>query len=267
METYLEKLVLTQPLRNPASREAMLALNLPAGSHGLDAGCGIGSHTLLLAETVAPGGRVTGLDLSDELLAHAREQAGQSDLLHQVVFRQGDVNSMPFDTDSFDWAWSADCIGHPTVGDPLTGVRELARVVRPGGKLAVLGYSTQMLLPGHPLLEARLNATASAVTHAARGQRPEDHFLRVLGLLRTAGLTEPRAHTVAGTVQAPLDEPMRRALLSLFAMLWGEMQASMSRADRKAYRRLTSPESPDFILGSADYYAFFTYSMFEGRVT
>ncbi len=42
---------------------------------GLDAGCGIGHHTLLLAEAVAPAGHVTGLDLSPEFLVHAREIA------------------------------------------------------------------------------------------------------------------------------------------------------------------------------------------------
>jgi len=69
METYRDKLVLAQPLRDPAIRQAIRALELPEGSRGLDAGCGIGSHTLLLAEVVGPGGHVTGLDLSAELVA------------------------------------------------------------------------------------------------------------------------------------------------------------------------------------------------------
>ena len=266
METYLDKLVLSHPLRDPAIRQAIRALELPAGSRGLDAGCGIGSLTLLLAEAVGPGGHVTGLDVSAEFVAHAQGLAEQSDLSEQVSFRQGNVNQLPFDDNTFDWAWSVDCVGHPTVGEPLTELEELARVVRPGGQVAILGYSSQMLLPGHSLLEARLNASASAMTSLSEGMAPEAHLLRALGWFREAGFAKPTARTIVGTVQAPLDDGIRRALISLFGMLWGEMQSKMIRGDRSDYRRLTDPESPDFILDSPDYYAFFTYSMFEGRV-
>ena len=78
METHFEKQELSIPLRDPAIREAIRMLNPPEGSEGLDAGCGIGSHTLLLAEAVGPGGHVTGLDLFAEFVTHAREQAKRS---------------------------------------------------------------------------------------------------------------------------------------------------------------------------------------------
>jgi SAM-dependent methyltransferase len=176
------------------------------------------------------------------------------------------VNELPFDDASFDWAWSVDCVGHISIGQPLDGLRELARVVRPGGRVALLGYSSQMLLPGYPMLEARLDATASATTILAAEIKPEAQFTRALGWFRAAGFAEPTARTVVGTVHAPLDDGVRRALISLFGMLWGEMQSKMTEADREEYLRLTEPESPDFILDTSDYYAFFTYSMFEGRV-
>jgi len=266
VETYLDKLVLSQPLRDPAIRHAIRALGLPEGSRGLDSGCGTGSHTLLLAEGVGPGGHVTGLDLSAELVAYAQALAEPSLLEKRVSFERGNVNELPFDDDTFDWAWSVDCVGHPTVGEPLTALQELLRVVRPGGRVVLLGYSTQMLLPGYPLLEARLNATASSMNCLAKGRKPEAHFLRALGWFRQVGLAEPTARTVVGTVYAPLSEEVRRALNSLFDMLWGGMQSKMAQADREEYLRLTDPESPDYILISSDYYAFFTYSMFEGRV-
>ncbi len=266
METYLEQLVLSDPLRDPVIRQAIRALELPVGSRGLDAGCGIGNHTLLLAEAVGSGGHVTGLDLSAEFVAHACGIAEQSDRSERVSFRQGNVNDLPFGDDAFDWAWSVDCVGHPTVGEPLAGIEELARVVKPGGRVAVLAYSSQMLLPGYPLLEARLNATASTLSFLAKGLKPEDHFQRALGWFRDAGLAEPRARTVVGTVQAPLDDGIRRALISMFGMVWGEMQSKMDKADREEYRRLADQESRVFILDSPDYYAFFTYSMFEGRI-
>ena len=266
VDTYLEKLDLSRPLRDPAIRKAIQAIELPEGSRGLDAGCGVGSHTLLLAHVVGPDGNVTGLDVSPEFVAHARGLAEQSSLSERVSFREGNVNELPFDDNTFDWAWSVDCVGHPAVGEPLTTLEELARVVRQGGQVAILGYSTQMLLPGYRLLEARLNATASAITILSKGKKPEAHFLRALGWFREAGFAEPTARTVVGTVQAPLGDGIRRALISLFGMLWGETQSKMAPADREEYQRLADPESPDFILDSPDYYAFFTYSMFEGRV-
>jgi demethylmenaquinone methyltransferase/2-methoxy-6-polyprenyl-1,4-benzoquinol methylase len=267
VETHFEKQDLSTPLRNPAIRQAIQMFDLPEGSVGLDAGCGIGSHTLLLAEAVGPSGHVTGLDLFAEFVAHARDQAKLSGFSNRATFRQGNVSELPFDDASFDWAWSVDCVGQISIGKPLDGLRELARVVRPGGRVAILGYSSQMLLPGYAALEARLNATASATTALAAGKEPEAHFTRALGWFRAAGFAEPRARTVVGTVHAPLDDGVRCALISLFGMLWGEMQSRMDDADREEYLRLTEPEAPDFILNTSDYYAFFTYSMFEGRVT
>lgn len=266
METHFEKQDLSIPLRDPAILDAIRMLGLPEGSKGLDAGCGIGSHTLLLADAVGPGGHVTGLELFADFVTHAQAQAEKMGLEQRVSFRQGNVNGLPFDDGAFDWAWSVDCVGQISIGKPLVGLRELARVVRPGGRVAILGYSSQMLLPGHAALEARLNATASATTAIAEGKEPKAQFMRALGWFCEAGFATPTARTVVGTVHAPLDDGVRRALISLFAMLWGEMQSRMNDADREEYLRLTDPDSPDFILNEKDYYAFFTYSMFEGLV-
>ena len=49
-------------------------------------------------------------------------------------------------------------------------------------------------------------------------------------------------------------------------MIRGEMQSRMDNEDREEYLRLTEPESPDLIMNETDYDAFFTYSIFEGRV-
>jgi len=272
MDTYAQMLSLSNFLREPTLRSAIQALQLPSGSRGLDAGCGIGSHTLWLAEAVAPAGHVTGLDLSPEFLVHAREIAKKSNLSEQVSFREGDVNKLPFDYDTFDWVWSADTIwpGPSEMGcpaeDPLPLVKELARVVKPGGTVAILLWSSQMLLPGYPLLEARLNATSLGTAPFVKGMRPELHCLRALGWFRDAGLEEPRAQTFVGDVHAPLSDDIRSALISLLQMRWGEPQSEMSQEDWAEFERLCQPESSDFILNLPDYYAFFTYSLFRGKV-
>lgn len=264
-DTYAHKLYLSDLLREPAIRAAIESLKLPRGSRGLDAGCGIGSHTLLLAEAVGPAGHVTGLDRSPGFLARARETAEKHGLSEHVSFREGDVNRLPFNDDAFDWAWSVDCVGF-VPAEPLSLLKGLARVVKPGGSVAILLWSSQMLLPGYPLLEARLNATSSGIAPFTKGKRPESHFLRALGWFGEAGLEEPTARTFVADVHAPLSDDIRSALISLLEMRWGEPQSDLSPEDWVEYQRLCEPESPDFILGLPDYYAFFTYSIFHGQV-
>jgi len=264
-DTIAHKLYLSDFLREPVIRSAIQALQLPSGSRGLDAGCGIGSHTLLLAEAVAPAGHVTGLDLSPELLVHAREIAEKSSLSERVSFQEGDVSKLPFDDDTFDWVWSVDCVGF-IPAEPVPLLKELARVVKRSGSVAILVWSSQQLLPGYPLLEAQLNATSFGIAPFVKSKRPELHFLRALGWFRDAGLKELTARTFVGDVHAPLSDDIRSALMSLFEMRWGEPQSELTREDWAEYQRLSQPESSDFILNLPDYYAFFTYSMFLGKV-
>lgn len=264
-DTSAHKLALSDRLRESTIRSAIQALKLHSGSRGLDAGCGIGSNTLLLSEVVSPGGHVIGLDLSSEFLVIARKIAKKSGLSELISFQEGNVNELPFDDDAFDWALSVDCVGYAPL-EPLPLVKELARVVKPGGSVAILGWSSQQLLPGYPLLEARLNATSAGIAPFTKGKRPELHFLRALDWFHEAGLKEPDANTFAGDIHAPLSNDIRSALISLFQMRWGDPQSELSHEDWEEYQRLIQPESPDFILSVPDYYAFFTYSLFHGKV-
>jgi demethylmenaquinone methyltransferase/2-methoxy-6-polyprenyl-1,4-benzoquinol methylase len=264
-DTYIQRGLECNPLREPLLRSVIQALEFPEGSRGLDAGCGIGLQALLLAEAVGPTGHVTGLDLSPALLRYAEEVVKKSGLSNRITFQEGDVGEIPFDNNTFDWVWSADCVGYP-VGDLLPLLRELARVVKPGGTIAILAWTSQCVLPGYPLLEARLNATCSGFAPYVRGKRPESHFVRALRWFGEAGLEEVEARTFVGDVQAPLSNDIRNAVISLFEMLWGEPQPEVSQEDWAEYQRLCRPESPEFILNLSDYYAFFTYSMFRGKV-
>lgn len=86
---YAERLLLASRVTEPAIRQAIQGLSIPPGSVGLDAGCGIGQHTLWLAQSVGPEGNVTGLDIFEDNLAVAREMANQSPADSQVQFAQG----------------------------------------------------------------------------------------------------------------------------------------------------------------------------------
>lgn len=262
---YARMLVLIDPLRAPVIESAIRALQLPLGGRGLDAGCGIGLHTVQLADAVGPAGHVTGLDLSPQLLSYAGELAAEAGLAERVTFREGDANALPFDDYSFDWAWSVDCVGYAPMA-PVPLVKELARVVKPGGCVAILAWSSEKLLPGYPLLEAHLGATSAGIAPFVDGRSPESHFPRGLGWLREAALCELAARAFAGSTHAPLSNGHRMALEALLEMRWPGAESELSDRDRAEYRRLCLPESPDFILNHPDYYAFFTYSMLSGIV-
>ena len=235
------------------------------GSRGLDVGCGTGSHTRLLAETVQPGGIVTGIDLSMEAIDQARKAAAGSELENQVSFRIGDMTAIPFEDDFFDWIWSMDCVGYAPV-DPLPVIKELVRVVKPGGIIAILAWSSQQLLPGYPGLEAKLNATTAGIAPFVNGKKPEAHFLRASGWFREAGLRNISAHTFVRSVHAPLADEVRAELQALLAMRWPEVDSELSPEDLAEYRRICDPNSDSYIINQPDYLAFFTYTMFQGQL-
>jgi ubiquinone/menaquinone biosynthesis C-methylase UbiE len=264
--SYLNMAAWFHLVTEPAIRSAIRALRLPSGSRGLDVGCGIGNHTLWLAEAISPDGHVTGVDISRHHLAQAEKIASKSGLAEQVFFQYGDINDLPLDDDAFDWAWSTDTLWPVAAKDPLPLVNELVRVVKPGGMIAILFWSSQRLLPGYPLLEARLNATYAANFPYTEGMKPEVHILRTLGWLQGAGLHEPKARTFVADVHAPLDDAARNALMGSFQMFWGKAKSEVTSEDWAEFQRLCQPESPDFILNLPDYYAFITYSLFYGKV-
>ena len=99
--------------------------SMPAGD-ALDAGCGTGRHAGRLVER---GHRVIGVDGSPEMLAKARAA------LPDAEFREGDITSLPLEDASVDLAVCALALEH--VEDLAGAVRELARVVRPGGRIVL----------------------------------------------------------------------------------------------------------------------------------
>ena len=69
-DLYIQRLIESNPLREPLLRNVIQSLQLPQGSRGLDAGCGIGLQCLLLLEALGTDGDVVGLDILPELLSY-----------------------------------------------------------------------------------------------------------------------------------------------------------------------------------------------------
>ena len=105
------------------------------GATVLDACCGTGDLALELARLVGRSGDVTGLDFSAEMLLRAERKSPGPDAA-RVQWVRGDATAMPFDAHSFAAATIA--FGLRNLPDPEAGLRELARVVRPGGRVVCL---------------------------------------------------------------------------------------------------------------------------------
>lgn len=102
------------------------------GARVLDVGCQLGALPVALAEL---GAAVTGVDVDDALLAGARLRAGCYGA--RADFARAEAEALPFDDNTFDVVTFVDVIEH--VRDPRAAVRELARVLRPGGTLYLFG--------------------------------------------------------------------------------------------------------------------------------
>lgn len=121
-------------------------LALPTGVRVLDVGCGSGASALPAAQAVGSRGFVTGADLSARLLDHARAKA-KARGLSNVEFRLADMTSLGYPNDHFDAVVSVFSIFF--VPDMEGLVRELWRMVRPGGKLAVTTWGPRIFEPAY----------------------------------------------------------------------------------------------------------------------
>ncbi len=128
------------------ARAADLARVSP-GDRVLDVATGTGDLALELAARVGPGGEVIGSDFSERMLDHAREKAARRGAPGGVRarFEWADALSLPYDEDSFAAATVG--FGARNFADLPRGLAEMARVVRPGGRVVVLEITTPVKPP------------------------------------------------------------------------------------------------------------------------
>ena len=107
---------------------------LELGEQVLDLGCGAGTDTLVAAQMVGPEGRVTGIDMTPEMLAKARRAAAELGA-GNVEFLEGEAERLPFPDASFDAVISNGVID--LIPDKDAVFAELQRVLRPGGRIQI----------------------------------------------------------------------------------------------------------------------------------
>lgn len=155
------------PNDGPAFSAAVAELGLRPGDAVLDAGCGTGRALAPLRRAVGRAGYVIGADLTPAML----EAAARAGRLQDAQLVLADVARLPLLAESLDAVFAAGLIGH--LPEPVENLRELARVVKPGGLLALF----------HPIGRAAL-ATRQGRTLTEDDQRAET---RLRPLLSAAG--------------------------------------------------------------------------------
>lgn len=151
-------------------------LELAPGETVLDLGSGAGIDALIAARAVGPGGRVIGVDMTPEMLAAARANAAGAP---QVEFREGRLERLPVEDASVD-AVTSNCVIN-LVPDKRAVFAEIARVLRPGGRLVV----SDIVLDGE--LPAAVRDSVMAYVGCVAGAERREAYFRMLA---EAGLGE-----------------------------------------------------------------------------
>lgn len=192
-------------------KKAVQTVEAKPGMNIVDVCCGTGQLSLELAMTVGTAGHITGLDFSQNMLEKAREHVSGSSYQSIIDLIQGDAMNLPFEDNSFDGAtvgW-----GLRNLPDLEKGIREMIRVVKPGGKVVSLDMA-KPTLPGFkqgywlyfeklvPLMGKVWAGKAKAYQYlhdSAREFPPQQELARIF---EQAGLVETRYENLAGGVVA-----------------------------------------------------------------
>lgn len=153
------------------------------GETGVDVGCGLAHLALELAQDVAPGGRILALDCSEHMVGEAAARVRAAGLADAVTVRQGDAAALELADASVDFVVAAQVFSY--VPEVDRAVAEAARVLRPGGRLAVLETDWDLCT-----YDSADPAMTRRILEARAGHFAHPHLPRQLHRqLQAAGLT------------------------------------------------------------------------------
>jgi len=193
-----------EPLRfwGLIGKRTVTNLKLQTGAKVLDVGCGTGASALPAAQAVGKNGFVVGVDLAERLLDRARSKALTAGF-HNVEFRLADMTALNYPDASFDAVVSVFSVFF--VPDMEGLVRELWRMVRPGGKLAVTTWGPRIFEPAY---SRWLTAVGKERSDLANAFNPWDRITDVVSvrkLLHDGGVKD--AEVIAEELFQPLRSP------------------------------------------------------------
>jgi SAM-dependent methyltransferase len=214
MESEAEARRLSEQARALPVRGHMVATGLSPGMKALDAGCGPGVITAVMADLVGRHGSVLGLDIHQQRIEEARAHCAP---LPQCSFVQGDIRKMELASNTFDYVWCQFVIEY--LAHPEGALDELIRVTRPGGRVVVADVDALGLhnWPVSPELEEGCRKFVAALTSVGL-----DLYVgrKMFHLFRRAGLEQVRVQlaplwVVAGSADTRLISDWRQRFATL----------------------------------------------------
>ncbi|MCF6744039.1 methyltransferase domain-containing protein [Blastococcus sp. KM273128] len=233
MDTYThghaEPVLQSHRWRTAENSAAHLLPALRPGLDLLDVGCGPGTITVDLAARVAPG-RVLGLDVSADPLGEARAAAERAGVA--VTFAVGDVYALDLPDASFDVVHAHQVLQHLT--DPVAALREMARVCRPGGLVAVrdVDYAATTWFPADEGLDRWLALYQQV---ARRNEAEPDAGRRLLSWAHAAGLRDVTATTSSWCFATPAEREW-------WGRSWAGRATASAFAEQAVAHDLATPE-------------------------
>jgi demethylphylloquinol methyltransferase len=171
-----------------------------AGGDALDVCCGSGDLTMLLANVVGPSGTVVGLDFAANMLERAKAREGQVSLQRcRIHWVQGDAMALPFQDRSFDAVTMG--YGLRNVSDSHVALREVWRVLRPGGRAAFLDFN-HATNPLVDIVQGFLLDNVVVPVAKGRGVSAEYEYLKPSIACFPTGVEQERAAREAGFASA-----------------------------------------------------------------
>jgi ubiquinone/menaquinone biosynthesis C-methylase UbiE len=214
------------------AREALLArAALAPGEHVLDVACGSGLVALAAAEAVGATGRVAGIDLSGCMIETARRRAEERGL-RNATFARMDAERLDFPDASFDVALCA--LGLMYMPDPAHAMREMRRVLRPGGRIVVAVWGERSRCGWSPLFSIVDAEVASDVCPLFFCLGEQDALAR---LFSEARLESVEQYRVAATLDyADADTACAAAFVGgPVALAWSRFDAGVRARVRRRY--------------------------------
>ncbi len=120
----------------PGQRQLLARAAIRPGENVLDVGCGPGRITAEAARQAGPGARVLGIDPSPEMIALAKDERGSV-----ADFERAPIQAIPAGDATFDVALASLVLHHVPAGMQAAGLRELRRVLKPGGRFLALDFA------------------------------------------------------------------------------------------------------------------------------
>ena len=225
--------------------EILDALPLEPDMNVLDVACGDGFYTRRIAERLGSGGSITGVDLNAAYLSEARREAAGNTGRATIDFVAASFDRMPFPDDTFDLVWCAQSLH--SLPEPGLVLGHLARVLRPGGILAVLENDTmhQVFLPWPVSLELPLRA-AELQALTKKTPNPSKYYggRRLPAVIAAAGLLPLKMATRVVDRQAPFEQAEERLLQSYLDEIASRVAPYLDASLLRELRDLVDPKSP-----------------------